>query len=177
MSKTTWNESIVVTQSPGAALSNTTIAASLLPSKADFIWAANWYQIGRKLRIRAAGVVSTAPASPGTLTFYVYHGGTAVYTIGPTGTLVTSASSLPWDLDVTLTCLSIGNATNATLQGSARLSSFALSATTPIFLTGPTTGAGFDSTLSQVVDLYASWSVGNASNSIQLQQYELISPN
>jgi hypothetical protein len=41
----------------------------------------------------------------------------------------------------------------------------------------PTVGTGFDSTAAQTVDLFGTWSVANAANSIQVHQYMLESVN
>src|SRR5258707_628030 len=47
----------------------------------------------------------------------------------------------------------------------------------PLPDTAPVVGTGFDSTLTQTVDLFATWSISNAANSLTLYQYTLESLN
>jgi hypothetical protein len=66
------------------------------------------------------------------------------------------------------------------MLGSGILTTAALSATTPIQLlpaSSPAAGTGFDSTAAFVVDVFGTWSVANASNSIRLDQFSLWAPN
>lgn len=177
MSSNSWNQTLLTQQIDGTALTNTTTATSILPGAAKYVLPANLLQIGTKLRIKASGRISTAAATPGTLTFDVRFGSVVVFNGGASGTVATSASNLTWDLEADLVCRSIGASTSATMYGSGRLISAALSATTPIMLlpvSSPAAGTGFDSTASQTVDLFATWSVASASNSIRCDSYEIV---
>lgn len=176
MSSNSWNQTLITAQTDGTALTNSTSATSILPAAAKFTLPANILQIGTALRIRASGRMSTAAATPGTITFDVRFGSTVVFNGGASGTLATSATNLTWDLEAYLTCRSIGASTSATVLGTGRLISAALSASTPTLLlpsSAPAVGTGFDSTTSQVVDLFATWSVASASNTITLHNFEL----
>lgn len=177
MSSNSWNQSLITQQVDGSALTNSTTPTSILAAAAKFVLPANLLQIGTKLRVKAHGRISTAASSPGTLTLDVRFGSTVVFNGGASGTVATSATNLTWDLEVDLTCRSIGASTSATMLGVGRLISAALSASTPIMLlptSSPGAGTGFDSTASQTVDLFATWSVQSASNSIRCDSYELI---
>lgn len=175
MSSNSWNQTLISAQVDGSALTNTTTATSILPAAAKFSMWANGLKIGDVLRVKASGRMSTAASSPGTITFDVRAGSsTVIFNGGASGTLATSATNLTWDLEAYLTVRAIG--TSANVLGTGRLVSAALSATTPIQLlptSAPAVGSNFDSTASFVVDLFATWSVANASNSITLHQYEL----
>lgn len=174
MSSNSWNQTLITAQVDGSALSNTVTATSILPAAAKFVMPATLLKIGDVLRIKAAGRMSTAASTPGTITFDVRFGSTKVFDGGASGTVATSASNLTWDLEAYLTVRSIG--TSATVLGTGRLISAALSATTPIMLlpaSAPAAGTAFDSTTSFAVDLFATWSVANASNSLTLHSYEL----
>ncbi len=181
MSNNSWNQTLATLKAAGPAVTNTTTATSLLGTGATqdarFNMPSNFLNLGSKLRIRAAGIISTASSGPGTLTFTVELGSVAVYTSSATATLATSASSLPFTLQIDLTARTVGGSTNATLEGSGTMFGAALSATTPVFLMGSSTGSGFDSTASGFVDFFATWSVASSSNSINLTDYELISCN
>lgn len=177
MSSNSWNQTLITSQVDGTALTNTTTATSLLPGAAKFVLPANLFQIGTKLRVKAAGKISTAAAGPGTFTLDLRFGSVVVFNGGASGTLATSASNVTWDLEMDLICRSIGASTSATMLGNGRLITAALSTSTPIQLlpaTSPAAGTGFDSTASQTVDLFGTWSVASASNTITLNNYELI---
>lgn len=181
MSFNSWNQTLVSQQGAGPALSNSTSATSLLLGQAKWVLAANWFDAqGKKLRLRMGGKISTAAASPGTLSFAAMFGSTAVFSSGASGTLATSATNLTWEAELDLIVQSVGSGTSASVLGRGKFISAALSATTPIMLlppSAPAAGSGFDSTVSFAIDFFATWSVANASNSIQTTDYELLSPN
>lgn len=172
-----WNSSLITLQTAGPALTNTTTQTSLLNGQAKFTLPAQFMEfIGQKLRIKAAGTMSTAAAAPGTFSFFVVLGAISIYAGGASGTLATSATNAPWKLEIDLTMRAVGSSTIATAAGSGTFASAALSATTPLQLLavpGPLTG--FDSTSATLVDLQGAWSVTSASNTITCQDYELIS--
>lgn len=168
-----------IAQVDGAALSNTTTATSLLPGHCKWTYPAGFFAAaGYHLKLSAAGVISTAAATPGTFTFDFRIGSVVVFNGGATGTLAVSASNLTWKIEMDMTVRSVGNGTAATIEGTGTLISAALSAATPIMLlptSSPAPGTGFDSTTAAVCDLFGTWSVASASNSITLKQYSLIS--
>lgn len=172
-----WNSSLITLQAAGPALTNTTTQTSVLNGQAKFTLPAQWLEfIGQKLRIKAAGVMSTAASTPGTFTWTVMFGSISVFSGGASGTLATSASSVPWKLEIDLTVRSVGSGTAATLAGSGTLISAGLSASTPTqILACPGSLTGFDSTVASVLDLQGTWSVASASNTITCHDYELIS--
>jgi hypothetical protein len=171
-------ESFVSAGEDGSALSNSTTATSIIPAARKITLQAGFFdRVGKRLRIHAAGRISTAASTPGTLTFDVRLGSAVVFSGGASGTLATSASNLSWRLTMDLVCRAIG--ASASLIGTGELFSAALSATTPIMLlptSAPAVGATFDSAMSQVLDLFATFSVASASNSLTLHQYMLESP-
>jgi hypothetical protein len=175
--RNSWNQSLAVQQAAGPALSNSTSQTSVLNGQAKFTLAAGFLQyIGDKVRVKAGGIISTAASSPGTWSWTVMFGTIAVYTGGASPTLATAAASAPWKLEVDLTVRSVGSGTAATIEGSGKFESVALSTTTPVqILSCPGPLTGFDSTVSFVVDLQGTWSVASASNTLTVNDYELIS--
>lgn len=177
--KNLWWQSLIEAQGDGSALTNTTTPTSLLPGQAKFTLPAGFLDApGAKLKVKAAGRISTAASSPGTLTLDVRFGSTVVFNGGASGTLATSATNLTWEAEIELLARSVGSGSAATILGIGKLISAALSASTPVLLlpaSAPAVGTGFDSTVSNTVDLFATWSVASASNSIQLHQFELVS--
>lgn len=180
MSNVRFLEPLIEQQVDGTALSNTTTPTSIIAPAAKFTLPANFFQVGKELFVRAAGRISTAGSSPGTLTLDVRVGSVVVFSGGASGTLAVSASNLTWIFEAMLTCRSIGASTVATILGTGKLLSAALSATTPIQLlpaSSPAAGTGFDSTAAAVLDLFATWSVANASNSLRCDQFTVWCPN
>jgi hypothetical protein len=181
MSSVQFFEPLISQQIDGTALTNTTTPTSILAPAARFLLPANFFKAaGQQLILRAAGRISTAASSPGTLTFDARFGSVIVFNGGASGTLATSASNLTWLLEMVLTCRSIGASTSATMLGTGKLTTAALSASTPIQLlpaSSPAAGTGFDSTAAAYVDLFATWSVANASNSIRCDEFRLDAVN
>jgi len=179
MPNNAWLAPMITLQAAGPALTNSTTQTSVLNGQAKATLPAEFLQyIGQKLSVRAAGIISTAASAPGTLSWFLMFGSIAVYAGGASGTLATSASNATWTLDLDLTVRAVGSGTSATIAGSGKFLSTALSATTPIqVLATPGALTGFDSTVASTVDLQATWSVASASNSLTCQVYELISHN
>ena len=53
MSLQGWQETLITNQIDGTALANSTTATSILPGAAKFTLSANYFQIGRALRVTA----------------------------------------------------------------------------------------------------------------------------
>ncbi len=182
---------LIAAQSDGAALTNTITGASILPAAAKYTVGANTLQnIGQMLRLTAAGRVSTVVTTPGTLTFEFRLGPTSniIAATGPAFALNTVAKvNVTWYLEWLFTLRSIGGATSATLMHSGIWTSEAVigapvpsaggSSSLMIPASAPAVGTGFDSTVANVADLQAKWSIASVSNSIQLHQYSLESIN
>ena len=184
-------ETLVTAQVAGANLTASTTATSLLPTAARFTLPPNFFaNAGKALRIRAAGQLGNIVTTPGTLTIDVRMGPTSniiVFNGGAMQLSSTAHTTLPFDLEIMLTCRAIGGGTSANLIGQGKMTAQSLSltavadsATTPATLllpnTTPAVGTGFDSTVAMVVDLFGTFSLNNA-NAIQLQQYWLESMN
>lgn len=175
-----FQECLITSQGDGPALSNSTTATSILPTAARFTLPANFFWTpGKMLRVKALGRVSTFTS--GTLTLAVNLGTIASPITAFTSqaiSMTASQTNLSWDLEIDLTCRAIGNSTSANLIGIGRLLSAAAAATVTLLpASAPAVGTGFDSTTTNVVDLFATWSVANASNSITCHQFSLESLN
>jgi hypothetical protein len=175
----TWSGLLVSQQGVGPALSNSTTPTSILLGQAKWVLAANWFEAaGKKLRIKAHGKISTAAATPGTLTLDVRFGSTVVSAFGASPTLATSITNGTFDLEADLTVQSVGSGTSATVLAVGKLITAANTALIQLLpATAPAAGSGFDSTVSFAIDVFATWSVASASNSIQTTDYELSSLN
>lgn len=181
-----WQETLITAQADGTALTNSTGAASILPAAAKLTLPPNFLDvIGKKIRVKAHGRISTVVTTPGTLTFELKFGSVVVAASGAITLSTTAKTNVAWEVEWDLTVRAIGASTSANLMHQGRFTSEAAGATTvageakSVMMpqSAPAPGTGFDSTASQQVDLSATWSVANAANSIQVHQFELISLN
>lgn len=175
MSSNSWKQALFCQGVDGTALTNTTTPGSVLAGESKITIPSGLLLPRTKLRVFASGRLSTAASTPGTLTFDFRLGAVIAFNGGASPTLAVSASNLTWRLEMELICRSIGNGTSATLIGTGVLHSAALSAATPIQLlpaSSPAVGTGFDSTAGQIADLFATFSVANAANSIRCDLFE-----
>ena len=187
MSLQTWQETLINTNVDGAAVTNTTTPTSIIggtgtgASQAKITLPANFFYVGRMIRLFAAGRISTVVTTPGTLTLDIRLGAVIAANGGAMVLSTTAKTNVSWWLDWILTCRAIGSGTTSNLMHQGMFSSEAAGATTvageakSIMLpqSAPAVGTGFDSTAAQTVDLFGTWSVANAANSIQLHQYKL----
>jgi len=179
MSQNSWNQTLARSRKSGTALTNTTTATSILPGAERFNVPSNIWEVGTVLQVKVGGRISTAASSPGTLTLDCRVGSVVVFT-ATTGTLATSASNLTWIAEIELLCQTVDSGTGTTLFGFGDLRSFALSATVPwapLPASSPAVGTGFDNTVSGFFDVFATWSVANASNSIRCDFYKIRAEN
>jgi hypothetical protein len=191
MSNQSWQQTLAFAPVAGSALTASTTATSLLPPAARAVLPANFFNIGTLLRVKAMGVMSTIVTTPGTLTWNVTLGPITtpiiVFTSAALALNIVAQTTFTWLLDILLTCRAVGVGTASNLIGTGTFHSRALlgapavaseQGVSPALLpdTSPAVGTGFDSTLTQTVDLMAAWSLNNA-NTITLQQYTLESLN
>lgn len=178
MSLNSWVETINATQIDSTALTNTVTATSIIAPQSRFTIPANFFSIGKTIRVRAMGRISTVVTTPGTLTLDLRFGASTVQFNGGAMSLnIVAKTNVSWTFEAYLTCRSIGNSTLATLLGMGAwaseaviLSGLPTVSTNGIFVlpaATPVAGTGFDSTVSNVLDLFGTWSVANAANSIQ----------
>lgn len=176
MSVQLWNERFITSGEDGTALASSTTATSILPASRKFTLPSYFFDgVGKELRIRAAGRISTT-ATP-TITFDVRFGSVIVFNGGAV-TTASGITNLTWILDVTLTCRSIGASTSATMLGTGQLFGVNTAiACSMLPASAPAAGTGFDSTAAQTIDLFATWSANSASNTITCHQFSIDSPN
>lgn len=188
MSHQGWQETLISSQVDGAAVTATS-EGSLLPGQAKYTIPGNFLDfIGKKLRVRAAGRISNIVTTPGTLTLKLK--------MGPTSTIIAAASSamqlnavaktnVTWVLDWAFDLRSIGSGTSAAFMHTGVWQSEAVVGS-PLPSAGgagqfmipasaPAVGTGFDSTVANLVDLTAQFSL--TGNSIQCHQFALESMN
>jgi hypothetical protein len=191
MSLQTFSQTLITSQVDGPTLT-AAAAATCIPAAAKYTLPNNFFSIGTSLRITAQGRISCVVTTPGTARFDVRLGGSAivVFDTGALNLNIVAKTTVPWWLDIVLTCRAIGSGTTANLFGFGRFTSEAVIAS-PTGAAGgngtlvssvatgpdaaPAVGAGFDSTAANVVDLFFTQTV--ATGSLTVHQYVLESLN
>lgn len=181
MSSNSWVEAVAFDTADGSALTGSTAATSLLPGPAKFTLPANYFNfVGKKIRLRAAGIISTVVTTPGTLLLDFRLGAVVAFSGGAMALNIVAKTNVTWLLELELTARAIGAGTSAALLGSGRFSSEAVVGS-PLPTVGGSgqlllpasamaNGTGFDSTAAQQIDLFGTWSINNA-DSITVKQF------
>ncbi len=191
MSGQGFQETLVCAQASGPALTGIT-QQSLLGTTADassaakFTLPAGFFKadggIGRALRVTCKGRISNIITTPGTLLFELKFGSIVVWSSGTVALNAVAKTNVTFIMDALLRCDSVGSGTLAKLLGIGQFQSESVvgaaagttvSASLPA--SAPVVGNGFDSTASQLVDLFATFSL--TGNSIQMHEYMLESLN
>jgi len=187
MSAQTWVETLMASQVDGPALNTFTTAVTVLPAHAIYTLPTNYFYIGRMLRIKAQGRISSGTS--GTFTWQVMIGPTSniiAFTSGAFTTIV-SLTNITYDLEILLTCRAIGSGTSTNVMGVGRLTSGILTNSGATGITNaqswllppsaPVVGTGFDNTVANQVNLFLACSVSLAANAQTCHMYSLESLN
>lgn len=188
MSQQSWNETLVSMQADGAALASSTTATSLLHATGLYIFPTNYFAtVGKRIKVVAAGRIGTVVTTPGTFTFDFKLGSTIVATGGAMSLNVVAKTNVPWRLEWEMTCRAVGISTTTTLMHQGYWISEAVIGAGVPTATGagvhllpnaaPAVGTGFAWNATQAADLFGTWSVNNASNTITCHQFEIVSLN
>lgn len=189
MSNQTWQETLTVQQAAGSSFTAYTTAKTVINPQALVTVPANYFYIGRKLRVVIKGGISSLVTTPGTMNFQVKFGSVAVYDSGNIQLNATAHVNLPFWAEIELTCRSVGSGTSATMMGLGNFTGrmFTLTAGQTDDAQGMQTilspqtamavGTGFDSTIANIIDFWVGFSINNAANGIQVQLYSVESLN
>ena len=169
---------LAINSNNGAALTNTVTPTSILHGSGIGTLGGGWLQVGSKIKGLVRGRVSTLVTTPGTLTFDIRFGSIVVSAFGAIALNIVAQTNAFFDLEFLIDVVSIGGTTSATALCTGRFVSRALLGSVAAASggvgvmglpdTAPVVGTGFDSTIAIPVNLFATWSVASASNSIQV---------
>jgi hypothetical protein len=184
-------QTLVSLAAPGTAVASSSTRTSLTlgSTQARFTLPANSLKMpGDQLLLKASGIITTVVTTPGTLTLDFALATTANCSTGAMTLNTTAQTNAPWYLEMLMTAFTVGAGTAAQLRFTGYwLSAASLNVAAGSTGPGPggqlvpfsstatgasTLGATFDSTISQLCDLFSTFSVTTA-NSIQLLQYSL----
>jgi hypothetical protein len=183
MSLQTWQETLVSSQLAGTNFTAYTTAKTVLPVGCLVTLPANWWYIGRTIRVTAMMGISNLVTTPGTITFQTNLGAVAAFSTGAIQLNAIAHTTIPAWYEALITCRSVGSGTSATLMGSAKLNGVMFTKTAGQVdqvnigdsiigpATAPAVGTGFDSTAALVLDFFVGFSISNAANGVQVQNY------
>lgn len=189
MSLQSWQETLITSKASGTLFNAYTTAKTVIPATSLYTLPAGFWSVGKAIRITVTGGISNIVTTPGTITLQVMHGSIVVFTTGAIQLNATAHTTLPFWLDVILTCQVIGSSTTAKLMGMGRLQGIMPTLTAGqtdaantggIFsapATAPAQGTGFDSTIANILDFWAGFSINDSGNGIQVAQYVVESLN
>ena len=87
-------------------------AATCLPVTAKMTFPPNSIQVGSTFRITAQGRISCVVTTPGTARFDIRLGSTVIFDTGALNLNIVAKTTLPWWLDIFLTCRTAGSSGN-----------------------------------------------------------------
>lgn len=143
----------------------------------------NYMQVGTVFRVRVWGGLSNIVTTPGTVTFQIMMGTIVVWTSGALQMSTTAHTLTPFELEVLIRLDSAGSGTAAKFMGGGKVVALNLqigagvadpTVSNDVLSTpaaAPALGTGFDSTISDIMDFWVGFSISNAGNGVQVQNY------
>jgi len=162
---------------------STTDVALYPPSNFPVLGGQYWSRVGKKIRIRLFGRMTTG-ATPGNLTFDIYYGSGA----NATGTILASSAAvaltasqtnLSWMCEVTVHCRSIGSSGTLFCVGWALFNPSLIASTNqPILIpaSAPVVSAAVDLTAANIISIQAKRS-GSTTETMQVHDMEVVAMN
>jgi len=167
-----------ITAGPTRTAADTAVCS---PADSPVVIEAGQIIAGTKLRIRAAGKLTTVLTTPGVIQFLVKMGSITVFDGGAVlGDTVATHTDMPFVLEIDLDCRTAGAGTTAKFIGTGLLFSeniLGSPAAPPKagavallpWNTAPAVGTGFDSTIANILTLHSTQTV--ATGFLTVEQY------
>lgn len=180
----TWQQTLVTQQAAGSQFATFTTAKTVLNAQALYVAPAILWFPGAEFRVTAKGGISNIVTTPGTINFQVKIGSAVAYDTGAIQLNATAHTTLPFELVVDLTVRAVGSGTSANMMGIGKATGIMFTRTAGqtddaqgmqvivVPQTAPAVGAGFDSTIANIVDFWTGFSISNGANLIQIQTYK-----
>lgn len=172
-----WVGPVLWTRASGSALT-AAAAASMLPVSAPISLPPGFFDVGKKLRVQARGIISCVVTTPGTARYDIRIGGVIAFDSLAMPLNIVAKTDVPWLLDVTLDCRAIGTGTTTTTMGWGSWTSEAVLAS-PLptvggsgtfalpFNSAPATSSGWNNSIANLLDIYFTQTVATGSMTCQ----------
>jgi hypothetical protein len=163
-------------------------AASCIPTYCITTIPAGYWQVGRIWRVTASGRVSCVISTPGTFRLDLRIAAVVAFDTLAIPLNVVAQTTVPWYMDVLLTCRTVGTGTSATLfpQGFVDSTAFL---NTPLVGSGPwsgiipvpynaapVAGTGFDSTIPNTLNFFFTQTAATGSFTLHNYCIEQLTP-
>lgn len=157
----------IFTSTAAATVANTVTETTLAGTGVGTLTIpANWYKVGKTLKVFASGVYSNT-GTP-TIRIKLKHGATILVDTGAV-TTTTGATNWQWTFEGYITCRTVGGTGTVILQGdfyintsATAVARYAMTATATITI---------DTTVTNVLDLTVTWGTASASNTITCSNF------
>lgn len=171
-------------QAQGPILTASLVRTSLMPTSAKPTLPTQfWDRPGKKVRFRFQGRLGNIVTTPGTLTLDLTFAAVQVWNSGAIQLSAVAHTTLPFWLEVELTCRAIGSGTGANVMAFGRMTSQCIIPAVGVVDAGshnvllvpniaPVVSTGFDSTILNAVDIFGTFSLSNA-NAINIEAYDM----
>ena len=180
----TWSGPLVTGQVDGPTITLLG-AVTCIPSPSRIILPTNYFYIGKVWRITMAGRISCVVTTPGTARFDVRMGPSGTIIVYDTGALnlnLIAKTTVPWFLQIMLTCRAVGSGTSTNFMGVGQFTSEAVVGA-PLNTAGgngtlnapvgaPAVGTGFDNTAANAVDMFFTQTVSTGSMTVHQYMIE-----
>jgi hypothetical protein len=183
-----WSQSLVSQDAAGVTYDTYTTAKSVINQNCLYGFYANYFKPGTRLRITVNMSVKNIVTTPGTVEFQVKLGSVVVWSSGAVQLNATAHAVLPAKLVIDLTCqlinttvggaiakfMGVGILTGVMFTKTAGQTDSAQGDQTILVpQSAPALGTAFDSTISQVLDFWAGFSISNSGNGVRIDQYDV----
>jgi hypothetical protein len=162
--------------------------ASCIPTADRIVLPSHYFYPGKALRFTLGGRISNVVTTPGTARFDICMGSagtTIVFDTGALGLNVVAKTTVPWQLDVVLTCRVAGASTLTTFFPEGRFQSEAVvgsplptvggNGTLLVPVGTPAVGAGMDNTAASILDVFFTQTA--ATGSMTVHTYRVVALN
>jgi hypothetical protein len=159
----------------------TTDLALYPPSNFPVLGGQYFARIGKRMKIRLFGRITTA-ATPGNLTVDVYYGSGAaangvLLASSAAQTLIASQTNLSWEMEIDVHCRSIGSAGTLFCTGRAAFNPAVIAANTFLVpASAPVVSGACDLTAANIISVQAKRS-GSTAETMQVHDMEVIALN
>lgn len=158
-------------------------AASAIATANRLTLPTNYWIPGKQWKVKVQGRISCAVTTPGTAQFDLRlgpSGNISVFSTGAINLNVVAKTTVPFDLEIDLTCRAVGSGTSSNLFGIGKFTSEALVGA-PVNSVGgngvlmvpvgaPAVGTGFDNTAANIVDLFFTQTVATGSMTVHTME-------
>lgn len=171
-------------QAQGPNLTASITRTTIMPTSAKQTVPTQFFdRPGKRIKFVVNGRLTNIVTTPGTLTLDITFAAVQVWNSGAIQLSAVAHTTLPFWLEVIMTCRAIGAGTSANVMSAGRITSQCVIPAIGVVDAGshnslivpnvtPVVSTGFDSTILNAIDIFGTFSLNNA-NAIAIEQFEI----